>query len=180
MDFDEKMKRGIYIGDSTEIRETFAFVDPSQVLRAVRIYCGHYYGAMLWDLNSEMTGQMCRSWNTCVKLAYDIPRSTHTYIVENILASNFLPVKTELMARFSKFYQNLVDSDSLEISVLAKIVSTEVNSTTAKNLALITKETGVQAENISPSQVRKLVKIEPIPVNQEWRGPLLHKLLNER
>ena len=84
------------------------------------------------------------------------------------------------MARFSKFYQNLVDSDSLEISVLAKIVSTEVISTTAKNLALITKETGVQAENISPSQVRKLVKIEPIPVNQEWRGPLLMKLLIER
>ena len=55
-----------------------------------------------------------------------------------------------------------------------------MNSTTARNLALITKETGVQAEYLSPSQVRKLVKVEPIPVNQEWRGPLLHKLLNER
>ena len=108
MDFDTKIKRARYIGDSTEIRETFSFADPSQILRAVRIYCGHYYGAMLWDLDSEMTGQMCRSWNTCVKLSYDIPRSTHTYIVENILASNFLPAKTELMARFVKFHQNLV------------------------------------------------------------------------
>ena len=55
-----------------------------------------------------------------------------------------------------------------------------MNSTTSRNLALITKETGVQAETISPSQVRKLVKVQPIPINQEWRGPLLLKLLNER
>ena len=83
---------------------------------------------MLWDLDSDMTGQMCRSWNTCVKLSFDIPRSTHTYIVENILAPNFLPVKTELMARFVKFYQNLVKSNSLEITLLAGIVSNDINT----------------------------------------------------
>ena len=126
MDFDAKIKRARYIGDSTQIREAFSFADPCQVLKAVRLYCGHYYGAMLWDFDSDMTGQVCRSWNTCVKLTFDIPRSTHTYIVEKILASNFLPVKTELMARYVKFYQNLTDCNSLEISVLAKIVRSDV------------------------------------------------------
>ena len=29
-------------------------------------------------------------------------------------------------------------------------------------------------------QVRNLVPIEAVPVNQEWRGPLLLKLLTER
>ena len=35
-----------------------------------KAYCGHYYGAMLWDFRSEMVGQFCRSSNTCVKLTY--------------------------------------------------------------------------------------------------------------
>ena len=84
------------------------------------------------------------------------------------------------MARFVKFYQNLIDCDSLEISVLAKIVRHDVRSTTARNLALVSKETGVQVECLSSRKVRALVKTEPTPVNQEWRGPLLQKLLNER
>ena len=64
--------------------------------------------------------------------------------------------------------------------MLAKIVRSDVRSTTARNLALVTKETGFQADTLSPRQVRGLVKIDPIPVNQEWRGPLLKKLLKER
>ena len=84
------------------------------------------------------------------------------------------------MARFVKFYQNLIDCDSLEISVLAKIVRHDVRSTTARNLALVSKETGVQVECLSSRKVRELVKTEPTPVNQAWRGPLLQKLLNER
>ena len=46
-------------------------------------------------------------------------------------------------------------------------MSNDIKSTTARNLALVSKETGAQAQTISPSQVRKLVKVEPIPVNQE-------------
>lgn len=181
MDYDIKTKRGRFIGDSTEVRETFSFGEPNQVLRAVRLYCGHYYGGMLWDLESEAVGMFCRCWNTCVKLTHDIPRSTHTYIVENILAPNYLPVKTELMARFLKFHDNLLSSQSLEVKVLVSIVKQDVRSVTAKNMALIARQCGkVTCDKISPSHVRQLVRLAPIPENQEWRGPLLLRLLQER
>ena len=73
---------------------------------------------MLWDLQSEGAGMFYRSWNTCVKLAYNIPRSTHTYLVENYLAAEFTPIRTELMARYIKFYDSLLNSKSFEIQVL--------------------------------------------------------------
>ena len=90
MDHDMKCKRARFIENSTEIRETFSFAEPSLVLQAVRLYTGHYYGSMTWDLQSEIAGQLFRSWNTCVKLAFDVPRSTHVYLVQNVLADEFL------------------------------------------------------------------------------------------
>ena len=180
MDQDIRVKRARFIGDSTEIRETFKFAEVDQVLSAVRLYCGHYYGSMLWDLNSEMVGQFCRSWNTCVKLSCNVPRSTHTYLVENVLASNFLPVRTELMARYVNFHKNLVNSKSTEVRILVKIVSQDTRSTTAKNLNLISKETGTFHGNLVPRQVRELVKIPGVPDNQLWRTNLLQRLMRDR
>ena len=84
------------------------------------------------------------------------------------------------MARFVKFHKSLVECKSKEIVVLVNIVTNDVRSTTARNLALISEETGVCLTSLSAMKVRNLVPIKPVPVNHEWRGPLLIKLLTER
>ena len=55
MDLDTKMKKAEFIGKSTEIRETFNFASPVEVLKAVKLFAGDLYGAMLWDLSSFPT-----------------------------------------------------------------------------------------------------------------------------
>ena len=110
MDQDIRIKRAQFINDSIEVRDTFSFAQPEQVLQAIKVYCGHYYGSMLWELDGDMVGQYCRAWNTCVKLTYGVPRSTHTYLVENLLAKKFIPVRTELMSRFVQLYCSLLQS----------------------------------------------------------------------
>ena len=84
------------------------------------------------------------------------------------------------MARFVKFYQSLIECKSIEISVLAKIVSSDVRSVIARNIELISKETKSHFMYLTAIKVRNLVPIEAVPVNHEWRGPLLMKLLTER
>ena len=135
---------------------------------------------MLWDFESEVFNQYCRVWNTCVKLTYDVPRSTHTYLVENILADNFFPVKTEIMTRYMKFYKSLKLSQSPEIQHLVEVVSSDVRSSTSKNLSLIREVSGLNPMSVSPNDVRKSVKINEIPQNDQWRPPLLEMLLNRR
>ena len=132
MDYDVKVKKAIYIDTTVDIRETFSFAHPQQVLNAVNLYAGHHYGSMLWDFESEVFNQYCRVWNTCVKLTYDVPRSTHTYLVENYLAANYLPVKTEILARYVKFYKSLKLSQSPEVQHLVEVVTTDVRSSTRK------------------------------------------------
>ena len=68
MELDCKIKRADYIVKTVNIRETFSFAEPEQILQAVEKYCCDYYGAMLWQLDSQMAGQFFHCWSTCVKL----------------------------------------------------------------------------------------------------------------
>ena len=135
---------------------------------------------MLWELDGEMVGQYCRAWNTCVKLTHGVPRSTHTYLVENLLAKNFLPVKTELMSRYVNFYCSLLESPSKEVKIMATLVKFDARSTTAKNLELIQKESGLDSTNLTANGVRVAVPRVPVSENMEWIVSLLPKLLKQR
>ena len=79
-DYDITVKKAQFINRSVEIRDIFSFAYPPQVLSAVRLYALHMYGSMLWPLNSDMVGQFCRSWNTCIKLAHECPRLSLIHI----------------------------------------------------------------------------------------------------
>ena len=122
MDMDVGIKRAQFIETAIQIRDTFSFARPEEILRAVNVYAGHWYGAMLWDIYGEKCAQLCRSCSTCVKLTYDVPRSTHTFLVDNVLARDFLTVKQLLVGRFVKFFGRLRKSISREVQVVANIV----------------------------------------------------------
>ena len=101
-----------------------------------------------------MRGQFFRSWNTCVKLAWDIPRSTHTYLVENLFGINHVSHKKQLLARYVNFFKNLLKSISKEVQVLANIVARDIRSVTGKNLAYIEQETGLDPWRATSVQVK--------------------------
>ena len=47
--YDIQVKKAQFINTSVEIRDSFSFAEPPQVLTAVRLYAGHYFGSMLWQ-----------------------------------------------------------------------------------------------------------------------------------
>ena len=56
-------KRAQYIDKTVDIRKTFSFADPTQVLTAVEKYASNHYGAMLYDLFDEnSSGKYFRCW----------------------------------------------------------------------------------------------------------------------
>ena len=180
MDQDIKIKRAIFIERSVEIRETFSFALPEQVLRAVQIYCLHLYGGMLWEFDSDKTGEFCRAWRTCVKLVYAVPRSTKTFIVDHYLAANFDPVLKELFSRYVKFVKSLRNSASIEVQALFNIVKKDIQSNTGKNIHVIQTETGLNPLKITSRTMRDHKMINEIPPMDVWRIPLLDKLLKQR
>ena len=182
MSTDLKLKRAKFIDKSTEIREMFCFADPVQVLKAVNIYCGDYYGSMLWDLYGDPAGKYYRCWNTCTKLTWNCPRSTHTYFVTCQLAADFVPIRTKILVKYVKFFQSLLNSNSPEVALVANLVGHDVSSTTGGNLYRLGKETGLNPWTASPIMVRMALQQSDTVVPEEdlWRLPLLEKLLLQR
>jgi hypothetical protein len=112
MDMDIRMKRANFISNSLDIRNQFSFALPEQILNAVSVLSFHFYGAMTWDLYGDMVGQVYRSWNTCVKLVWDLPRATHNYFVEHLLAKDYSSVRKMLLTRYVRFLQRIRKSVS--------------------------------------------------------------------
>ena len=107
METDSRLKRAAFISRSTEVRETFGFAQPAEILSAVMLYCCNFYGSMLWDFRSESTNMFFRSWKTCVKLAYGVPRWTKTFLVDHLLTVNLVSAREEVLTRFTGFVEKL-------------------------------------------------------------------------
>ena len=182
MKMDMKIKRANFIDKSIEIRETFGFADPVQILEAINTYCGDHYGSMIWDLYSEGAGQYFRCWNTAVKLVWNVPRSTHTYFVTCQLAASFVSTRTKILSRYVKFFQSLLKSKSPEVVLVANLVGRDMGSTTGSNISKLAQETGTNPWSASSSMTTQALEKGTIMVPNEdnWRLPLLDKLLVQR
>jgi hypothetical protein len=176
MDMDIKMKRAAFIKNTTDIRTQFSFALPGQVLNAICVYSAHFYGAMLWDLYGELSGQVYRSWNTCVKLVWDLPRSTHNYLVEQTLAKDS-SVRKRILLQYASFLQRLGKSVSGEVRVMSRIAAADVQSVTGKNC--------YNMINLDPwtQPVRSFAKdykMYETPAQDTWRSSLLLSLMREK
>ena len=180
MDMDIRMKRGSFISSSTDIRNMFSFARPAQVLNAVNLYSAHFYGSMLWDLYGDMAGQVYRSWNTCVKLVWNLPRSTHSYFVDNLLAEDFPSVRKKVLSQYVSFLQRLRRSVSTEVRILSYIAANDVRSTTGKNCYNMTQEFNLDPWTASTSLLRSRYNQHEVPDADTWRLPLLTTLLQQR
>ena len=58
MEYDASIKGAIFVNQSVEIRETFGFANPIDIVSALKVYCSSFYGCMLWDLRGEKAGQV--------------------------------------------------------------------------------------------------------------------------
>ena len=97
MEQDASVKRAKLITTSTEIRELFKFAAPSEVLKALKIYCNSFYGSSLWDLGGQKAKQVFNTWNTSVKLVWNCPQWTRTYFVQQILSCGMISSKVDVL-----------------------------------------------------------------------------------
>ena len=157
MDRDAKIKRAEFISRSVEIRETFKFASPVEVLHALKVYCSSFYGSMLWDLASEGACQVYSSWNTAVKLAWNCPRETRSYLLQQVLECNTTSAKTDILSRYTSFFKNLRLSTSKEVAVMANLVSRDVRSTTGSNLRMIQETIGMSVWKCTQSKIKSAI-----------------------
>ena len=182
MEYDTTVKRAKFINKSTEARETFFFASPVEVFKAVKIFAGDLYGGNLWKLRGDMAQQAFNAWNTCIKLAWQAPRGTHTYMVDMLLSCGISHIRNDVLARYVTFLRSLRESCSKEVSVLVHLVGRDIRTTTGNNLHLVKDLSGLDPWSCTSKEVKKKLaeRIKLAPDQDLWRIPYLSKLLEQR
>ena len=138
---------------------------------------------MLWDLQAEGAKQFFNSWTTGIKLTWNCPRATRTYLVQQVIACGSTSAKVEIMARYCKFFRSLHQSPSREVATLANLMARDIRSTTGGNLSLIAALSGKDPWTDSTGSMRAaLEKAETVEVPHvdKWRVGYLGVLLEQR
>ena len=150
------------------------------VLKAHDIYCCDAYGAMLWNLRGSGAESLFKAWNTAVKLAYYVPRSTHTYIVEGFLATDHTTLRNQVLGRYPGFLQGLMKSPSPEVQFLVRIMLNTPSSNTRENMRFIEELTGLSARHHTKTQIMASLPVREVPQLEMWRPGLLNLMLQQR
>ena len=81
-----------------------------------------------------------------------------------------------------KYVQSLLKSASPEIVSVANKMMRDMGSTTGSNIARLQLETGLNIWSTTSAKVREALveKEQPVPEVDQWRIPLLEKLLVQR
>ena len=110
MEHDAEVKRAVTISSSMDVRETFRFASPVEVLAFLKVYCSSFSGCMLWDLGGEAARKVVNSWKTAIKLVWNVPRATRTFLVQNVLSSGLSSARVDILARYGGFLKSLSKS----------------------------------------------------------------------
>ena len=180
---DCREKRAQFIDTSTRIREAFSFAHPTEQILAVEKYCNAIYGSNLWELSGKEAGMVVSVWQTGHKLAWDVPRNCHTYLVEEVLAAGVASLEASLLSRFHGFFKGLIASPSHEVAVVALLAARDIRSTVGSNLAQLRNMTGLDPWATGRSQLKAALELSTrneVPEHNHWRLQLLQKLLSAR
>ena len=158
----------------------FEFAKPPQILTAVAVYAADFYGSNLWNLFGEGAGQAFRTWNTCVKLAWEVPRWTHNYFVDNLLSGDIPSLRKKLICQYVKFFQDLRTCPLREIRILVGIAARDCSSVTGINLEKIEEEFYLDPWSNPSSRFKVNYEGYTIPEQDVWRISYLQKLLLQR
>ena len=170
-------KKANFIGKMNSLSQEFHFVSPDVLINIINIYGTSFHGSGLWDLFSKNGDRLNKSWNVTMRLACNVPRTTHRYLIESI--SSQLHLQVMLSSRYVKFLGSLKKSNKLGIRFLARISEFDLRTVMGRNLSRIATEADTSVAGLSPGIVKSRMKYSRVPENEAWRVPMLRELLDE-
>ena len=180
---DCREKRAQFIDSSVKLQEAFHFAHPHEHILATEKYCTTLYGSNLWDLSSPEAEMVFSAWRTGHKIAWNVHRGCRTYLMQQVLAPHVTSLRVQIICKFQGFFRSLLESPSNEVMVVARLAARDVRSSVGANLALISRETGLDPWVAGPGQLRAALLAAgtvAVPQVDRWRVPYLWRLLAER
>ena len=142
----------------------------------IRIFGTSFYGSPLWSLNSEEHQKLFRSWNTVVKIIWDLPYATHKRFVESLTEVPHL--QSTLHSRYIGFISNLKDSVKPQLQILFNICHRNLLSNTGRNIYYLLNDYKTDSVEglIFKKQVIKRMRVNPLEEGEDWKVKFIEEL----
>lgn len=158
------------------MKQAYGCYQPKLVCELIRIFGTAFYGSALWSLNCEDHLKLNRSWNTTVKMVFDLPFETHKRFVESLTPVPHL--QSTLHGRYVGFLNNLKESKKPEIKLLFNICANDKSSNTGQNIDYLMKtyNLGTLEELVFERDKIKITRVYPLEDGELWKPILIEEL----
>ena len=169
-------KRAIFFGKVHELNQCFGYCDPRIICETIKVFATSFYGSILWQLNSAEHEKLTRSWNTTVKIIYDLPFGTHKRFVESL--TNVPHLQSVLHSRFNGFVEGLINSSKCEVKIFMNTVKFDKSSRIGQNIdLLLTKYDATSlAELVSSKKKVQRLHVNELEENEELKINLIEEI----
>ena len=110
--------------------------------------------------------------------AFTLPRASHRYFVEEI--SEHLHPMVMLSSRFLKFHQSLQKCHKPVVRHLCQLSSHNLRTAYCQNLTKIEEHVSTKISNLSCNKLKKVMKYNHVPDEEQWRVALVKDMLELR
>ena len=169
-------KRAILFDKIHQVQQQFGQYEPQLVLQLLSIYSTALYGSPLWQLYSEEHQKLNRSWNTAVKIIWNLPYATHTRFLEDLCPVQHL--EHVLISRYIGFIQNLTKSSKGILRLIFGSCMSNQSSVTGKNLQYLFTKFQIQSVHQLfglKSKIRGM-KVYALPPDENWKVKLITEI----
>ena len=118
MQRDIAIKRGKFIGKLNSLSQEFHYTTPDVFMKILNIYAVSFYGSSWWDIFSAECERVYAAWNVAVRHAWNVPNTTHRYLIE-VISSCTYP-KVMLASRYVTFSKSLLTSQKYIVRLIAR------------------------------------------------------------
>ena len=168
-------KRASFISRVYSLNQEFSFATPETRLQMCRLYNTAFYGSNCWEFSSEQLEKFSKTWNVNLRIMFELPRETHSWIVEELSGGkHFLQM---IYSRFQKYLKVLKNNKRLFLRCLYDIVSGDVKTPTGSNVRKIFLDSGLDPRYTAKHQYSNW---RVYPAADSWTVPLLTSLLELR
>ena len=175
---DIRIKRATFINKIIDLNQEFDFTHPLTKIEMNLIYNFHFTGNPLWDLFTKEAIMLENTWNTAVRLMFDLPLETHRFLIEPISQTKHL--KFVLLERFLNFLKQIENSPKKIPKQLLSFIKHDVRSTTGSNLRNILLMTNKSTINDVTKEDIKTLKYKECEPENAWKIVMVKELVEVR
>ena len=131
-------------------------------------------------LNSSDYYKLCRSWNTAVKIIWDLLFNTHTRLLESL--SPVAHLESVLAGRYVGFVHSLSSTSNPVLGLIFNQCKDNVSTQTGNNIKHLMENHGLQSmkELINMRSTIKYKRVNELQEEEQWKIDIIYGLVLAR